>query len=63
VRVSEPRPLESLLYSTVKGWRVQANGESRLLDHAPDPGPERHVDGAAFEFGIPAEEEHDLDTL
>jgi hypothetical protein len=61
--VYEPRTLESLLYSTVEGRRLQANGKSRLLDHAPDPGPERRVDGAAFESGISVEEEHDLDSI
>src|SRR3712207_3242879 len=55
--------LQFLLYSTVEGWRLQADGESRLLDHAPDSRSERRVGGETFEFGISVEEEHDLHTL
>ena len=61
--VAKPRPLESLLYTTVEGWRLQTIGEGRLFDHARDPGSERHVDGVAFEFGVSVEEEHVLHTL
>jgi hypothetical protein len=63
MRVSEPQMLQFLLYSTVEGWRLQADGESRLLDHAPDSRSERRVGGETFEFGMSVEEEHDLHTL